>query len=76
MKDWLARALKTFVQAIIPVFIANATLIGNHFVAWDWADWRGWLMPIIISAVSAGISAVWNLLLESWNKNHPKDANE
>lgn len=65
--DFLVRAAKTFVQAFIPVIIANIALIMNHVVNWDFADWKGWLAPILISAVAAGISAIWNLILEKIN---------
>ena len=65
--DILQRALKTFVQAFIPVIIANAALIWGHIASWDWADWKAWLLPVIISAVAAGLSALWNALINLWN---------
>lgn len=65
--DFLIRAAKTFVQAFIPVIIANMALIMNHVVNWDFSDWKGWLAPILISAVAAGISAIWNLIIEKIN---------
>lgn len=65
--DFLVRAVKTFIQAFIPVIAANTAMIMTHIVNWDFADWKGWLMPIIISAVAAGISAIWNLILEKIN---------
>lgn len=65
--DFLVRAAKTFIQAFIPVIVANITMIMTHVVNWDFADWKGWLMPIIISAVAAGIAAIWNLILEKIN---------
>ena len=67
MKDWVIRALKTFVQATVAYFVANIAMIANHVVNWDFTDWKGWLMPILIGALSAGISAVWNIILESMN---------
>lgn len=65
--DFLIRAAKTFIQAFVPVIIANIALIGNHVVNWDFADWKGWLAPILIAAVAAGIAAVWNLIIERIN---------
>ena len=65
--DIMQRALKTFVQAFIPVIIANAALIGSHIASWDWADWKAWLLPVLISAVAAGLSALWNALINLWN---------
>lgn len=73
MKDWLVRALKTFVQATIAYFVANATLITQHVVEWDFSDWKGWLMPILIGALSAGISAVWNIILEGIDKKKQEE---
>ena len=67
MKDWLVRALKTFVQATVAYLVANITMITTHVVEWDFADWKGWLLPIIVGAGSAGISAVWNIILEALN---------
>lgn len=66
--DFLIRAAKTFIQALIPVFAANWAAIQAHIVAWDFNDWKGWLLPIIISAVSAGLAAVWNLIIEVVNR--------
>ena len=68
MRDWIIRALKTFVQATVAYFVANIALITQHVVEWNFADWKGWLMPILIGALSAGISAVWNIILENIEK--------
>lgn len=70
MKDWLIRALKTFVQATVAYLVANIGLISSHVVEWDFSDWKGWLLPIIVGAGSAGISAVWNIILETLNKEN------
>ena len=68
MKDWLIRALKTFVQATVAYFVANIALISQHVVDWDFSNWKGWLMPILVGAIASGISAVWNLILEQIDK--------
>ena len=68
MTDWLVRALKTFVQATVAYFVANIALITQHVVDWDFSNWKGWLMPILVGALSAGISAVWNVILEQIDK--------
>ena len=65
MRDWLVRALKSFVQATVAYFVANIAMITQHVVDWDFSNWKGWLMPILVGALSAGISAVWNVILES-----------
>lgn len=67
MRDWMIRAIKTFVQSTVAYFVANITMITSHVVNWDFADWKGWLLPVLIGALSAGISAVWNIILESLN---------
>lgn len=76
MKDWIIRALKTFVQATVAYLVANISLISSHVVDWDFSDWKGWLLPIIVGAGSAGISAVWNIILEAINKQNGEDNNE
>ena len=76
MKDWIIRALKTFVQATAAYFVANIALISQHVVDWDFSNWKGWLMPILVGALSAGISAVWNLILESTNKKQIQNTEE
>lgn len=68
MKDWIIRALKTFVQATVAYFVANIALISQHVVEWDFSDWKGWALPLITGAISAGISAVWNVILEQIDK--------
>lgn len=68
MTDWLVRALKTFVQTTVAYLVANTALITQHVVDWDFSNWKGWLMPILVGALSAGISAVWNVILESIDK--------
>lgn len=68
MKDWLIRAIKTFVQATVAYFVANIALISQHVVDWDFSNWKGWLMPILCGAIASGISAVWNVILEQIDK--------
>lgn len=68
MKDWVIRSIKTFVQATVAYLIANIALISQHVVDWDFSDWKGWLLPVLVGAGSAGISAVWNVILESIDK--------
>lgn len=68
MKDWMIRALKTFVQAFLGMLIpAVVTLLEGGFPADLPAAWVV-LAPTISAALAAGIAAVWNLLLEK-NKN-------
>lgn len=57
-KDILSRALKTFTQA----FLGSIT-INNFLVASDISTFKTILYSTLIGALSAGLSAVWNLLL-------------
>ncbi len=50
-KDIITRALKTFVQAFIASLAVATQTDTNNYKA------------IVIAAVAAGVSAVWNLLL-------------
>lgn len=65
MKDWMIRALKTFVQAFFGVFIPAvcALLAGG----WPESVAAAWvvLAPAAAAGLSAAISAVWNICLEN-----------
>lgn len=65
--DFLIRAAKTFMQAFISVLVLNIAAIMSHVVNWDFSDWKGWLAPILIAALSAGIAALWNFIIEKVN---------
>lgn len=73
MKDWIIRALKTFVQATVAYFVANAALITQHVVEWNFSDWKGWALPLITGAISAGIAAAWNIILEKMNERKTEE---
>lgn len=63
MKDWMIRAIKTFIQAFFGVLIPEiVTLLNGGFTDWSTA-WKI-LSPFVAAALAAGISAVWNILLE------------
>lgn len=64
MKDWIIRAIKTFIQSFISYFFINWGMIEAHFVNWDFSNWKTWLLPLIGGALSAAICAVWNFILE------------
>jgi hypothetical protein len=51
-KDIAIRAIKTFVQAFLAVLVIDVITIK------DWATAR----PVLVAAVAAGVSAVWNSL--------------
>ena len=62
MKDWIVRMLKTFVQAFLGVLIPEVVLILNGTLPADWNAWKTVLIPLVCSALAAGISAAWNLI--------------
>ena len=66
-RDCLIRALKTFVQAFFGVIAAEAGAVFTGIA--DWTDLKAVgaaFAPMVIAAISAGISAVWNML---WAKH-------
>lgn len=64
MKDWMIRAAKTFVQAFFGVLIPEVcVLLSGGFPESVPAAWA-YLAPVTAAALSAGISALWNLILE------------
>ena len=65
MKDWLIRALKTFVQAFLGVFIpALCAMLQNGWPE-SWSKVWVILAPTIAAALAAAICAVWNIILEA-----------
>ena len=62
MKDIIIRALKTFVQAFLGILIPEIVLILQNPDMWS--DWKAVLIPFVASGLAAGISAVWNLILQ------------
>ena len=65
MKDWMIRAIKTFVQAFFGVLIPEIVVLlngGGFPESWG-AAWT-YLAPVVSAALAAAISAVWNIILE------------
>ena len=64
MKDWMVRALKTFVQAFFGIVIPEVcALLAGGFPESLSAAWLI-LSPVVASGLSAAICAVWNIILE------------
>ena len=64
MKDWMIRAIKTFVQAFFGVFIPlGVTYLEGGFPQ-NWSEVWLYLSPAISAALAAGISAAWNIINE------------
>ena len=69
MKDWMIRALKTFVQAFFGVLIpAVCTMLSNGWPE-SWAKIWVLLAPTVAAALAAAISAVWNIILEAMDED-------
>lgn len=64
LKDWQIRALKTFAQAFGGILVPELVLVLNGGFPENWSAAWAVLAPIICSALAAGISAAWNVILE------------
>lgn len=64
MKDWQIRALKTFAQAFGGILVPELVLVLNGGFPESWNAAWAVLAPIVCSALAAGISAMWNVILE------------
>lgn len=73
MKDWQIRALKTFAQAFFGVLIPEACLILSGNLPEDIVGAKALLIPLVCSALSAGISAAWNIVLEHLKEGEPNE---
>lgn len=64
MKDWTIRAIKTFVQAFLGVLIPELCIMLNG--GFPESVTAAWLIlsPVVAAALSAAISAVWNIVNE------------
>lgn len=68
MKDWMIRAIKTFVQTFFGVLIPEVcVMLNGGFPESVSAAWKV-LAPVTAAALSAAISAVWNAALEAQRK--------
>lgn len=73
MKDWIIRAIKTFIQAFCGVLIPEACLILNGNMPEDVVGAKALFIPLVCSALAAGISAAWNIILEHLKEGDPDD---
>lgn len=64
MKDWMVRAIKTFVQTFFGVLIPEVgILLSGGFPESIEAAWLV-LSPVVSAALSSAICAVWNIVSE------------
>lgn len=75
MKDWMIRALKTFVQAFFGVLIPEFVVIIRDGSMMGWSKMWTLLVPVLCAALAAGISAAWNIISEVLKKQEEEDAN-
>ena len=72
MKDWMIRAIKTFVQAFFGVLIPEICVILNGGFPESWSKLWAILAPVVSAALSAAICAVWNIILETLKEEKPE----
>lgn len=73
MKDWMVRALKTFVQAFFGVLIPEFVVIIRDGSMMGWSKMWTLLVPVLCAALAAGISAAWNIISEVLKKQEEED---
>ena len=61
-KDIFVRLAKTFVQAFIPYLLALGDI--KNITIGDWQTFYGTATAALLAGASAGICAVWNLIIE------------
>lgn len=71
MKDWMIRALKTFVQAFFGVLIPAVCTVLNNGWPESWGTAWVILAPTVAAALAAAIAAVWNIILEELETKPP-----
>lgn len=73
MKDWMVRALKTFVQAFFGVLIPEFVVIIRDGSMMGWSKFWTLMVPVLCAALAAGISAAWNIISEALKKQEEED---
>jgi len=68
MKDWMLRAIKTFVQSFFGVLIPEIVVMLNSGFPESWSKAWVLLAPVVAAALAAAISAVWNIINEQMQK--------
>lgn len=64
LPDWAVRAIKTFVQAFLGVFIPAVIAVLNGGFPVDFGAAKVTLISALMAAIAAGIAAAWNFILE------------
>jgi len=74
MKDWMIRAIKTFVQAFFGILIPEICVILNGGFPESWSKLWAVLAPTVSAALAAAICAVWNIILEAMKEEQAPPA--
>lgn len=74
MKDWMIRAIKTFVQAFFGVLIPEIVVLLNGGFPESWGAAWAYLAPVVSAALAAAIAAVWNIILEQLGEGKAEPA--
>lgn len=69
------RVLKTFVEAFLAVLLPDVGIIVNQIVN-EREVWWAVLLPVVASAIAAGISAAWNTLKPPAQQQPPAETPE
>ena len=73
MNDVLKRAIKTFVQAFFGVLVPEICVMLGGELPSSLEGWRMVIVPLLCSALAAGISAVWNTIARKGAKDEGQD---
>jgi hypothetical protein len=76
MKEWLRRALRTFVQAITGYIAANLVCTVAGIEISDGNELKVAIIGLIGSAIAAGVAAVMNIIPLNNNANTDKEETE
>lgn len=69
LPDWLIRALKTFVQAFLGVFIPAIVTLLQDGLPQDINAAKVTIISTLMAALAAAIAAAWNIVLEHMEAN-------
>lgn len=68
MRDVLDRAVKTFIESFLVVFVPELVMVLQNVMEYDWSKWYIWLVPILCGCLGTAISVTWNTI-ENYLKN-------
>ena len=78
IQDIGSRAAKTFFQAFFGVVVPEVCAIlmnianGKPITELDWDKWYIYVIPVVCAGLAAGLSAVWNGIINATSKEEVK----